>query len=357
MRLLCGVHWIHGELVEVWAMKMTISRRCRVRFALSWVSAAALGWVLANGRPLGAAFTPVPGATLATALEAPACADEPGQGDDKKAGGKKAGGSDPADPDDPADEPGTKTDPGSGDGEAQGKTVVKKVDKDEQFVKEHFKELLSPSTYKELEDGRTEIGFDLSKKDEAHRDIFSLNIGNDMKDVFRWSIDQEEFVVGGGSGLRLSNKGVAFLHAWFTDEVEAEMEFNQYINFEQKHVAAMVFSNGKGSLLASNYGSECMTMQGAAIRSRLGKPQAVLFDKPAKIKLVVKDGEFSALRDGKVKNKAKYSRKTFASGQVGILWGGSISAIVTNFTVTGKIDYKKTAAELRKYQGKVPSGR
>jgi hypothetical protein len=230
--------------------------------------------------------------------------------------------------------------------EAKGKTAVE--DADAPFVKEQLKEALHPTKLEFLPDGRVLMDFELGQKVEDHGGIFSMAVGSQLQDVFRWTRSDEERVVGGDPGLRVSDKGMALLKAWFQDDVEVEMQFLQHINFDPRQIAALVFVNAKGAGIGSNYGSQCAQFSAGRMGKATGKPTAVAYNNSARIKLVVKDGVFEAHRDGKPVSKMKYAAKSFPSGQIGIVWGGSISGTITKLTVTGRLDNARMAKDLRK---------
>jgi hypothetical protein len=253
--------------------------------------------------------------------------------DSGKGAGKKAEGSKPAET-------------------AKDKEPAKKVDgakaatpdADAAFVKENLGRLLFPSSSKFQDDGRVVLEFDFREHQEEHGDIFSIPVGKKLKDPFRWTLRTEEWE----DGIRISNAGIALLKCWFKDDVEAEMELFQHTNCEPKHIAAVIFANGKGSAIGSNYGGQCAVISSGRISQAKGKTIAAIHDSAARIKLVVKNGTFEAHRDGRQRTTSKYSPKTYASGQIGFYWGGSLSATITKLTITGRLDNAKMAAEIRK---------
>jgi hypothetical protein len=219
---------------------------------------------------------------------------------------------------------------------------------DEAYVKEKLKDLLFPTQAEFLENGKTHLVFDLMAKKDEHRTIFTPRVGDDLKDTLRWSKRDEESVVGGEAGLRLSDHGFALLNCWFVDDLEAEITYLQHVPHNDKLLAALVFSNDQGKGLGANYGSQCALFTQGRSAGGQGKPEPVRFSSQAKIKLVVRDGQFEAWRDGKSKQTMKYSKKTYASGRIGIAWGGSVAGTVPRIEITGKLDYARMAKEMRK---------
>ena len=67
-----------------------------------------------------------------------------------------------------------------------------------------------------------------------------------------------------------------------------------------------------------------------------------------KLKIRVRDGMCEVFRDGRSKEKIEYSKKSFASGRIGFIWGGGIACICPRMEITGRIDAKKMAQDLRK---------
>jgi hypothetical protein len=240
---------------------------------------------------------------------------------------------------------------GDEDSSESGKTTVEPTgDPDTDYVNSKLRSFLSPSEIEFLGDGRVRLAFDFKEKDESHEKIFSVPIREGMKEAFRWTIEDEEFVIGGTQGIRLSDKGIAFLRVWFRDDVQAEMSYRQYINHSDRLIAAIVFGTTKRAV-GSNFGSQTIHVSSGGVGKLKGKTEAVSFNQEASFRLVVKNGTFESYRKKIKKSADKYPTKTLASGQIGILWGGSISAIVPNFEVTGTLDMAKTAAEIRKALG------
>jgi hypothetical protein len=268
-------------------------------------------------------------------------AQAPGGKDPKTKGDKPAGKDDGSEEPDAA---GAKTEPGE-----KGKTAVPSPSSpDEAFVKEKLKDVLSPTTIAFLPDGRAHLVFDFGQKIEDHATIFTPNVRGSFKDVFRWTKRDEEVVVGGEPGLRLSDRGMALLNCWFTDDVEAEIVYLQYVPHTDKLIAAVVFANDQGKSIGSNFGTQCATFAQGRAASQQGKLEAITFNTSARIKLVVKDGFFQAHRDGREKAKMKYTKKSFASGRLGFLWGGSTASTVTRLEIKGKLDTTRMAKEIRK---------
>lgn len=286
---------------------------------------------------------------------------DPGKpGGGKPDGGKpETGKPDPGKPDGGKPEDpkptgeGTPEDP-STEGSPDGTNTVdlSKLSPEERFVRENLKDYLHPSTLEFLQDGRVKMAFNFETKSEEHNSIFTLPIGGTMKDVFRWSVRDEEYWVGSGIGLRISDKGMTHLKAWFVDDVEAEITYIQTHNQNDRHTAAIVFTNAKGQSVGSNYGSQCVTYNRGAPTKALGKVQPVIYNQVAKLKLVVRGGTFEAFREGSARSNAKYSHKTYSSGQIGFLWGGRLASIIPSLSIVGKIDYKRMSEQMK---GKVKS--
>jgi len=233
---------------------------------------------------------------------------------------------------------------------AEGKTSVEKPAEspDAAFVKEKLKEVLFPTSVQFLEDGRVHLVFDFGDKTEDHTGIFTPKVGGGLKDVFRWTKREEEMVVGGDPGLRLSDRGTAMLNCWFVDDVEAEIEYLQHVPHTEKLIAALIFANDQGKAMGSNFGTQCAMFAQGRPSAQQGQLAPIPFNSKAKIKLVVKDGEFQAYRDGRARTKMKYPKKSFTSGRIGFQWGGSTASTVPRLEIKGKLDNARMAKEIRK---------
>jgi len=227
---------------------------------------------------------------------------------------------------------------------------------DEQYVREHLKDYLHASKLEFLEDGRVKMFFELHKQQDEHRSIFTPAVSDEINSRFRWSLREEwyygwytdavDYLYRGG--LRISMDSAAHLNVWFQDDVEAEMHYIQGINYNPKQRVAVVFTNGSGKSVGSNYGSQCAKFSNLSLESAPGKVDQVVMGKLVKNKLVVRNGTFEAYRNGKLNGKAKYTKSSFKSGRVGFIWGGSIAGFISQLEITGRIDSKKMAEFLRK---------
>ena len=131
-------------------------------------------------------------------------------------------------------------------------------------------------------------------------------------------------------------------------------QFAQYINHTQRLVTAVVFCNEKGLSVGSNFGTQCVLFKGRRLAKKSGKKAgAVAFNTTAKIRLKVKDGRFEAHRgtSSKARDTMSYAGKSFESGRVGFVWGGSTAATIMSLEVTGKVDVEKTAKLMRSQLG------
>ena len=230
-----------------------------------------------------------------------------------------------------------------------GKTTG--VSSDAKFVKKHLKRVLSPDKVKFLKGGKVTLIYEFSEKNEAQEDIFLPKMGSGIKAPFRWSARGEEYWIGSGTGIRISDKGMALLDCWFEDDVDATFEFMQHVNQNPRLVTALTFTNEKGVSIGSNFGSQCATFK----RGRMGKKsrtkaQPVSYNTNAIVRLQVKKGTFSAFRGKSKTAKAnmKYPERSFDSGRIGFIWSGSQAATIGRLEITGKLDLEKTAKMLRK---------
>jgi hypothetical protein len=274
--------------------------------------------------------------------------DDKEEEEEKK--GEDEGDDDDGDDEKPEkDEPEKKGDEGS-DGDSGTTSGLTPQQKD---LKERLESYLHPTSLGLLPDGRIKLQFDFKEKKEEHQAIFTRKFGAGMKDPFRWTIREEEFVVGGEPGLRISDKGMALIDLWVIDDVEAEMDLLQHINHTPNHIAAVVYAPEKANWIGSNYGSQCALFDKTGrAGKRVGKSDPVIFNNTGKIKLVVRGGAFEAHRQGRKKTEMKYSpAKNYVSGRIGFVWGGSVACTITGLTITGKLDHKATMALLKKRAG------
>ena len=230
------------------------------------------------------------------------------------------------------------------------KTEVKDPDRD--LVRAKLEEFLAPQSFRWLDGDRVSMTFDFREKDEAQTGSFTKPIGSTDRDKFRWTFRQEEFVIGGEPGIRLSDRGIVFLQAVFKNDVTAQMEYRQFVNFHPtRHVAALIYGSPKMAL-GANFGSQTAFFRRGLKTKPVGKPDAVAFDAVAKIGLTVKPETFNGIRNRRTTKSRKYKGKSYETGQIGILWAGSLAAIVPSLTIEGTIDYEETAKLMKKKRPK-----
>lgn len=277
-------------------------------------------------------------------------------GTEKAKGAKKKAGGDA-----PVAKELAKTKPGKGSDE---EPAAKVLSIDEEYVRENLQEFLHPTKMEFLEDGRVKLMFDFSAKSEDHVAIFTPNVSNEINNTFRWSVRGEYPYWGGGltgtgraaddltsyyGGLRIAMKGMALLNAWFTDDVEAEISYSQSVSHQAKQSAAVIFTNETGRSLGSNFGTQCAIFNRAGgVEKAKGTVESVINEQGMKFKLVARNGIFEAHRDGRQKQKLEYPKKSFAAGRIGFVWGGGIASFIPKLEITGRLDAKKMAKEIRK---------
>lgn len=246
-----------------------------------------------------------------------------------------------------------------GDAGDPAKTKATPSDPDEAYVREHLEEYLSPTTIEFKDDGRAHLVFNFGQKNESQSTSFTPNISASATSIFRWALEGEFIMDSWGraggkdvgvatEGLRISNAGMAHLNLVFKDDVEAQISYGQCVVSTTKQTIAVVYTNASGNSLGSNFGTQCAFFSRGRLSKVSGDIKLIASETETLLKLVVKDGKFSAWREGREKSSLAYSPKTYSSGQVGIIWGGGIASFLHRLEVAGSIDYKKTAALMKK---------
>ena len=240
-----------------------------------------------------------------------------------------------------------------------GAKTKKKLTIEEQYVRDNIQQHLSPTSIQFLDDGRVRLAFDFVAKKAEHETIFTPPVSKKPSDTFRWTNRDDEYYssytytgvsdsLGYMRGLRLSNSGMAHLNLWFLDDVEAEVWYVGSATSSPKQVAALVFTNGKMASIGNNHGALCATYtKGMPQKAPRGTYEPIPNYSLVKLKLVVRNGNFEAWREGRKRQSMEYKPKDFASGRVGLIWKEARS-FVSRLEVTGRIDAKKMAEEFRK---------
>ena len=227
---------------------------------------------------------------------------------------------------------------------------------DEAYVRERLAGALHPTSIRFLPDGRVKVIFNFLEKTLEQARIFTPPVSQDQRSPFRWTIRREESFAklkGGGmarkrGGLRIAEKGTALLHCWFLDEVDVRMDYVNSVSFDPRQIVAVVFMTDAGKALGSNLGTQCATYVGGVPRGESrGKPVAVEAGHHVDFKLVLKEGTCEAYFEKKLTQSMPYDRSDFASGRIGFLWGPGIAGIVKRLEITGRLDMKRMAKELR----------
>jgi len=247
----------------------------------------------------------------------------------------------------------------SKEGKGGSPPASRKLGIDEEYVRANLEKRLSPTSISFLDDGRVRLTFDFESKTEEQSGAFLPNISKKSNEVFRWTNRDDEYWASGLStttlqkaehqiGVKIANAGAAHLDLWFTDEVEAEIDYYSAVNSTKKQLVAVVFTNESKKSIGSDLGVQCLTLSsGKPVKTVDGEPDPLKVHTLARLKLVVKNGSYEAWRDGKQKAKAEYKKKDFASGRVGIVWS-NVGSFINRLEISGKLDYKKVAADLRK---------
>lgn len=227
---------------------------------------------------------------------------------------------------------------------------------DEKFVKDLLETHLNPSTLRFLRDGRVHLLFDLSSKDRDQQASFTPHIARDLSSAFRWTRSRDEtgeqrYGVTSTEpvtkGVKVADSGTAFLNCWFLDDVEATVDYAPVGTASKRQRVALVFGELKNHLVGNNLGTQCVTFKRGRPTSASGKVESVAFKETLRFKLVVRDGTFEARFEESTEQEKAYKRDRLKHGRVGFLWSGGAAGIIMRFEVVGKIDYRKTAAEIR----------
>jgi len=226
----------------------------------------------------------------------------------------------------------------------------------EKFVKEELEEHLSPSSLRFLRDGRVHIVFDFSSKNADQQTSFTPHIAGDLASVFRWTRSRDEkgeqrFGIESTEpvtkGVKVADSGTAFLKCWFLDDMEATVDYAPVGTVAKRQRVALVFGDLKKHLVGNNLGTQCITFKRGRPTSVSGKVGSLAFKETLRFRLVVRDGTFEARLQKRTEQKKGYKRERFKHGRVGFLWSGGAAGIIMRFEVVGKIDYPKTADEIR----------
>jgi len=127
-------------------------------------------------------------------------------------------------------------------------------------------------------------------------------------------------------------EGMAFLNCWFKDDVQAEIDFVQGVNYNVRQQAALAFINTGGNSIAANVSSSALSSRRP--RSRRRRPDRSVHLLEALGRQAGGEGrKFEAYRGGKLKQQAEYNAKSFATGKIGFIWSNGIAAFVSRLEV------------------------
>jgi hypothetical protein len=273
--------------------------------------------------------------------------------------GLAPGGEEPAPPDKGKEEA-KKADPEAKD-DCESPAATPKLSVDESYVRDKLAGLLHPTNIEFLDDGRVRLEFNFLEKTPDHGTIFKPAVSEEANSPFRWTLRGEEKFVyfkdgttqRRQGGLRVADRGAALLKCWFLDDVEVAISYINSTTYDPRQNLAVLFQAESGKGLGCNFGTQCALYSAAGARgTSRGQPRALPMADVATLKLVVRNGTFESHLAGRRLETMSYKQRDYASGRVGFLWSGNVAGIITMLEVTGKLDVKKMARDLRKAPAK-----
>jgi len=166
----------------------------------------------------------------------------------------------------------------------------------------------------------------------------------------RWSRDWEGNCEGVSGGVIISDTGQWFHSAVWQPDVRMELTYVSFLGGRRGDMVAAVFAWSKKlrQRVGSNLGRQLVRISGTKATGGVGPAPVIVYEDRNKFGFELKDGIFSALLNGRPKletDNKKVLRK-LGPGQVGLIWRGTISGIVPELKIRGKIDLDWAADQI-----------
>lgn len=198
-------------------------------------------------------------------------------------------------------------------------------------------------------DGVLELTYDFESEQKSLGDDF-FPLPADRGQKVRWSRDWEGLCEGVSGGVIISDTGQWFHSAVWQPDVEMQLTYVSFVGGRRGGMVAAVYAWSKKlrQRVGSNLGTQLLKISGTKATGGLGKAPDIVYEDHHKFGFELKDGNFRTLLNGrpKLETDNKKVLKKLGPGQVGLIWRGTISGIVPELKIRGKIDLDWAADQI-----------
>jgi len=214
---------------------------------------------------------------------------------------------------------------------------------------ERVLDLFQATDEKISKDGVLELVYNFESEHQSLGDDWFPPPGNRGQKV-RWSRDWEGNCEGVNGGVIVSDSGQWFHSGVWQPDVRMELTYVSFLGGRRGDMVAAVFAWSKKlrQRVGSNLGRQLVRISGTKATGGVGPAPVIVYEDHHKFGFELKDGSFSTLINGNVKQQTDNKKvlKNLGPGQVGLVWRGTISGIVPELKIRGKIDLDWAADQI-----------
>lgn len=215
---------------------------------------------------------------------------------------------------------------------------------------ERVLDLFQATDEKVSKDGVVELTYKFESEENSLGDDWFPPPGERGEKV-RWSRDWEGlFCDGVSGGVIISDTGQWLHSAVWQPDVQMELTYVSFLGGRRGDMIAAVYAWSKKlrQRVGSNLGTQLVKISGTRATGGLGKAPDIVYEDHHKFGFELKDGKFRTLLNGrsKLETDNKKVLKKLGPGQVGLVWRGTISGIVPELKIRGKIDLDWAADQI-----------
>ena len=199
-------------------------------------------------------------------------------------------------------------------------------------------------------DGTVQLVYDFESEERSLAADWFPTPQESLAGKIRWSRDWEGRCRGATGGILIADEGQWFHSAVWQPDVRMELTYISFVGGRSGDLVAAVFAWSKKlrKRIGSNLGTQLVRVSGTRPKSKMGEPPVIAFEEPHRFGLQLKDGLFTTLIDGQPREQADSTKslKKLDRGQVGLVWSGTVSGIIPEMKINGKIDLDWAADQI-----------
>lgn len=168
----------------------------------------------------------------------------------------------------------------------------------------------------------------------------------DFRDRIRWTLRQEEVVVGGMVGVRVSDRGVWRHNVKLKAPISLDLRYFPTNQYRASNILALAWFDEKGKGVATNMGLQTGLVKGGRFTGAKGSLFEISCLQSYRIRLNVTESSFSGNHDRSPTPSRKVPKK-MTSGFAGILFANEIAGTLQSIRISGKLDLEWARKNLK----------